>query len=152
MWIPPPPVPCHQSTEHGSGGQPVETRKQENTPTCATPHPSGNFVSGTSAALTGNQPQSQPPAISRQLLVSQLPCASPELWSWAPPPLRFPRLHPSNSEGPRDGGHDCKTGQEAEPGPAGTGKLEGLRVGSASERVAFWVWNFSRPAPHSLRT
>lgn len=52
------------------------------------------------------------------------------------PGLHPPKLSQAPSQqlrGGRDGGLDFKTGPEAEPGPAGTGKLEGLRAGSALE-------------------
>lgn len=134
----------------GQWGQPVEPRKHENTPTCATPHPSGNFVSGTSAALTGNQRQSQPPAISRQLLVSQLPGASPELRSWAPPP----KLSQAPSQQPRGAGmvdmisklaRRQSRALRAQVSQKGWGQAQPLKG------LAFWVWSCSRPAPHSLR-
>ena len=57
-------------------------------------------VSGsTSAALTGNGLEAQPPAISRQLLVSLLPCASPGVVPLNSTHKAFPGLHPSSSEG-----------------------------------------------------
>ncbi|XP_014393265.1 PREDICTED: rho GTPase-activating protein 27 [Myotis brandtii] len=54
----------------------------------------------TSAALTGNGLEAQPPTISRPLLVSLLPCASPGLCPVAPPP-KLPRAPSQQLSGDR---------------------------------------------------
>lgn len=94
--------------------------------------------SSTSAALTGNRLKAQPPAISRQLLVSLLPCASPGVVPWAPPPPKLSQSSVPAAQRGQDGGHDCQADQEAQSAPAGTGRgplHQGLNLGIAEGPV-----------------
>lgn len=100
-------------------------------------------------------PQSAPPPTHQATLSQALPhprqetsrrlCLAPSqgnfLFPRCPVPAQScdPGLHPLKTSQAvsqqlrrgRDGGHDCKTGQEAEPGPAGTGKDRRKESGQA---------------------
>lgn len=76
-------------------------RTCKNTPDLRHPHftPPHPLSGSTSAAPTGNGLEVQPPAISKQLLVPLLPCASPGVVPLGSTPETFPGLRPSSSEG-----------------------------------------------------
>lgn len=92
-------------------------------PTGGTPTLSqATSVSGnTSAALTGNGLEAQPPAISRQLLVSLLPVPVLGLYPLTPPPEPSQGCIPA-AQREQDGGHHLQTDQEEESGAAGAGR------------------------------